>query len=138
MRILIADDEPRVRSALRLLLHQESGASEIFEAGDGEAVLRCAAKRRLDLVILDWNLPKTGGYTALKALRAAQPDVAIIVLNSQSETRNAALATGANAFVSKTDPPERLLATITMLDKGSAALPSGSRRGEIQCINQVL
>lgn len=115
MRILIADEEPRVRSALRLLLHQDSGASEIFEAGDGEAALRCAAKKHLDLVILDWNLPKTGGYTALKALRAAQPEVVIIVLNSQSETRTTALATGADAFVSKADPPERLLAAIATL-----------------------
>lgn len=115
MRILIADDEPRVRSALRLLLHQESDASEIYEAGDGAAMMRCAAIKHLDLVILDWDLPKMGGYTALKALRAAQPGVAIIVLNSQSETRYTALATGADAFVSKGDPPERLLATIANL-----------------------
>ena len=122
MRILIADDEPRVRSALRLLLRQESDSSEIYEAGDGEAMMRCAAKRHLDLVIMDWNLPKTGGYTALKALRAAQPDVAIIVLNSRSETRHTALATGADAFVSKGDPPERLLATIAMLEKRTSDL----------------
>lgn len=115
MQILIADDEPRVRSALRLLLRQESDAAEIFEAGNDEAMMRCVARRHLDLVILDWNLPQMGGHTALKALRAAQPDVAIIVLNSQSETRHAALVTGADAFVSKADPPERLLATIANL-----------------------
>lgn len=115
MQILIADNEPRVRSALRLLLHQESSAAAVFEASDSEAVLRCAAKKHLDLVILDWNLPKTGGYTTLKALRAAQPHVAIIVLSSQSEMRHTALATGADAFVSKADPPERLLATIANL-----------------------
>ena len=115
MRILIADDEPRVRSALRLLLHQESCTSEIDEAGDAEAMMRCAARKHLDLVILDWNLPKMGGYTALKTLRAVQPDVAIVVLSGQSEMRNAALATGADAFVSKGDPPERLLATIANL-----------------------
>ena len=126
MRILIADDEPRVRSALRLLLHQESGTSEIFEAGDVEAVLRCAEKRHLDLVILDWNLPKTGGYTALKALRAVQPHVAIIVLNSRSEARHSALATGADAFVSKGDPPERLLATIATLGKHPTEITKGS------------
>jgi DNA-binding NarL/FixJ family response regulator len=116
MRILIADDEPRVRSALRLLLRQESRTSEIYEAGDGEALIRYAVKKHFDLVILDWNLPKTGGYAALKALRATQPDVAILVLNSHSETRHAALATGADAFVSKADPPERLLETIALLD----------------------
>jgi len=115
MQILIADDEPRVRSALRLLLRQESDTAEIFEADNSEAMMRCIARRHLDLVILDWNLPHLGGHTALKALRAAQPDVAIIVLNSQSETRYAALATGADAFVSKADPPERLLATIANL-----------------------
>mgnify|MGYP001053226574 CR=1 FL=1 len=115
MQILIADDEPRVRSALRLLLRQESDAAEIFEAGNGEAMMHFAVNRHLDLIILDWNLPQIGGQIALKALRAVQPDVVIIVLNSQSETRNMALATGANAFVSKTDPPERLLATIANL-----------------------
>ena len=78
-------------------------------------MMRCAASRHLDLVILDWELPKTGGYTALKSLRAAQPDVAIIVLNSQAGTRHVAVATGANAFVSKADSPERLLATIANL-----------------------
>jgi DNA-binding NarL/FixJ family response regulator len=112
MRILIADDEPRVRSALRLLLRQYPGVVVVGEAGNVERALELAARHRPDLVLLDWDLPGRGGPAALDGLHAAQQGLTVIALSGRSEARRAALDAGVDAFVSKGDPPERLLATL--------------------------
>ena len=88
MRIMLADDQPKVRLALRLMLEQQEGIGEIDEAVDGD-----------DLLALE----------LLPALLETCPDLYVITLSSHPEARPAALAAGANAFVSKTDPPDDLL-----------------------------
>ena len=55
MRVLIADDEPRVRSALRLLLRQHPDITVAGEADNVELALELATKQRPDLVLLDWD-----------------------------------------------------------------------------------
>jgi DNA-binding NarL/FixJ family response regulator len=54
----------------------------------------------------------SSGQVLLSALRAVRPDLPVIVLSGRSEMRRAALGAGSDAFVSKCDPPERLLAAI--------------------------
>ena len=119
MRVLIADDQPQVRSALRLLLNQEQGVRVVGEAGDAEQALELAAVWRPDLVLLDWELPGQGTLSApdspeclLPALRTCCPRAKVVALSGRPEARQAALAAGADAFVSKGDPPERLLAAV--------------------------
>jgi len=55
--ILIADDQPRVRHALRLLLEQEPGVNVVGEAAEAKTLLAQVAARCPDLVLLDWGLP---------------------------------------------------------------------------------
>lgn len=120
MRVLIADDQPHVRSALRLLLGQEPGVTIVGEAEDVEQALRLAAGQQPDLVLLDWELPgrSTAGASAgvgqclLPALRARRPCLKVVVLSGRPEARQAALAAGADVFVSKGDPPEWLFAAL--------------------------
>lgn len=120
MRVLIADDQPQVRSALRLLLKQERGVTVVGEAEDVEQALVLAAAWRPDVVLLDWELPdlrvagpaKTAGGRLLPALVTACPQVKVVALSGRPEARQAALASGADFFVSKGDPPERLLEAI--------------------------
>jgi len=120
VRVLIADDQPQVRSALQLLLKQEPGVAVVGEAENVEEALELAAVRRPDLVLLDWELPgrQTAGLPKktkpglLPALRARCPHMKIVALSGRPEARQAALAAGADVFVSKGDPPERLLAAV--------------------------
>lgn len=120
MRVLIADDQPQVRSALRLLLKQEPGVAVVGEAENVEEALELATARRPDLVLLDWELPglraadlsKKAKLGLLPALRARCPRVKVVALSGRPEARQAALAAGADVFVSKGDPPERLLAAV--------------------------
>jgi DNA-binding NarL/FixJ family response regulator len=112
MRVLLADDQMKVRSALRLLLEQEPGLSVVGEAAEAEDLLAQVRTEYPDLVLLDWELPDQGGAATLAGLRAARPGPMVIALSGRPEARRAALAAGADAFVSKGDPPERLLAAV--------------------------
>lgn len=110
--ILIADDQPRVRHALRLLLEQELAPEAVDEAAEAKTLLAQVAASCPDLVLLDWGLPGMAAPDLLIALRQTRTALTIIVLSGQPEAEEKALAAGADAFVSKADPPERLLAAI--------------------------
>jgi DNA-binding NarL/FixJ family response regulator len=112
MRVLLADDQTKVRSALRLLLEQEPGLSVVGEAVEAEDLLAQVEATQPDLVLLDWELPGLRTDDRLSVLRALCPQLKVIALSGQPEARRAALSAGADAFVSKGEPPERLLAAV--------------------------
>ena len=112
MRIILADDQPKVRLGLRLLLEQEEWASVVGEAVEAEGLLALAEAAQPDLVLLDWSLQASAAVDLLPALRAHCPSLIVIVLSGQPGIEDHALEAGADAFVSKADPPEKLLAAI--------------------------
>jgi DNA-binding NarL/FixJ family response regulator len=112
MRVLLADDQAKVRSALRLLLEQQPDIEVLGEAVDTTGLLDWLKVTRPDLVLLDWELPDLTSEV-LPVLRERHPSLRVIALSGRPEARQAALAAGVNAFVSKADPPEWLLAAVT-------------------------
>lgn len=112
MRILIADGQDRVRFALRVLLAQQPGLHVVGEATRGEELLAQASVTVPELVLVDWELPGLAEAGGLPALRKLCPAVQVVVLSNRPGVRQAALAGGVDAFVSKGDPPERLLAVL--------------------------
>jgi DNA-binding NarL/FixJ family response regulator len=124
MRILLADDQPEVRSALRLLLEHEVGKWEVSgEVEDARGLLEQVGEHRCDLVLLDWELPglhpclgkapiRSDGRV-LSALRILHPAIQIIALSGRAEARQESTIAGADVFVSKGDPPGSLLETLT-------------------------
>jgi len=112
IRILLADDQAKVRSALRLVLEQQPGFSILGEAVDATGLLDWVKAVCPDLVLLDWELPGLETDSLLSALRARCPHLKVIALSVRPEARRAALEAGVDAFVSKVDPPERLLAAV--------------------------
>ena len=112
IRLVIADDQIQVRSALRLFLEQAGGFAVVGEADDVVAALALVAQQQPDLLIVDWELPGGGGMTVLEAVRRAAPGSRVLVLSGLPEARRAALQAGADGFVSKGDPPERFLAAV--------------------------
>jgi DNA-binding NarL/FixJ family response regulator len=111
MHILLADDQAEVRSALRLLLEQEPGIAVVGEAAEAGMLLTQEAACLPDLVFLDWELPGSQATKLLRVLRS-RSHLIVIALSGRPEARQAALDAGADAFVSKGDPPEQLLATL--------------------------
>jgi CheY-like chemotaxis protein len=114
VRILVADNDARVRSALKTLLKQEPGLV-IAECSDLESLVVQVKEFKPDLVLLDWVLQGRPATALLFAAHAADPWPKMIVLSGRPESEQAALAAGADAFVCKADPPERLLSTLHKL-----------------------
>jgi DNA-binding NarL/FixJ family response regulator len=112
MRILLADGESNVRYGLRALLEERSAFEIVGEAADAEELLAQVEAACPDLVLLSWELPGLAEAGLLAALRRACDHLYVIVLSGRPETRQAILDAGADAFVSKGDPPEQLLVAI--------------------------
>lgn len=116
MRVVLADDQSWLRSAIRFLLEQMADIETVGEAVDAQHLRRLALDVRPDLVLLDWELPGmqvSGQRRALLGdLRVQNPNIQIIVMSGRPESSRTALAAGANAFVSKADPPEQFLAAL--------------------------
>jgi len=112
MRILLSDDQTQVRFALRMLLERQPGVEIVGETVAAGELLDRAKATCPDVVLVSWELPGLGERDSLSALRQGCPDLIVIALSGRPEARRAALEAGADAFVSKTDPPERLLALI--------------------------
>ena len=96
---------------MRALLEQRPGLDIVGEAADAKSLIAQVGSSCPDMVLLDWNLR---GLTAdsLLTLRCACLGMYVIALSSRPEEREAAMEAGVDAFVSKVDSPERLLATI--------------------------
>jgi DNA-binding NarL/FixJ family response regulator len=112
MRILIADPQPKVRFALRVLLEQQTRLEVVGEAGDAEGLLGQVEDACPDAVLLGWELAGIPLEHLMHKLRQACPKLIVIALSGRLEAKRAAIALGADAFVSKSNPPEQLLTAI--------------------------
>lgn len=114
MRILIADDNLEIRSALRLLIEQEPGMTVITEAVDATTLTASAAATQPDLILLDMDLAGCDAVNGniIETLRQIDGRAAIVLMSSRSEDRSAALRAGADSFVCQGDGPGRLLAVL--------------------------
>lgn len=112
MRILIADNQPKVRFALRVTLERQPGFKTIGEVIDAADLLAQAKAVCPDLAIVDWELPGMTIAELIAALRHECRALRVIVLSSRPETREHALAAGGDAFVCKCDSPDELLLAI--------------------------
>jgi DNA-binding NarL/FixJ family response regulator len=115
LRVLIADDDPGVCSAIQLLLQENTNSRVVGIADSAAKVIDRTKSEALDLVLLDWELPGCRGADLVREIRWLSPGVSVIVLHSRPLMRRPALAAGADDFVSKGDPPERLLAALQKL-----------------------
>lgn len=118
MNILLVDDHAIVRDGLRRLL-EASLAAAVFEADNGQDALAETGKRRIDLVVLDLNLPGLGGLELLRRL-VQTGRVKVLVLSMHAEPLYAARAldAGAAGYVSKNASPDELLAAVQRVVAG--------------------
>jgi DNA-binding NarL/FixJ family response regulator len=125
MGILLADDQPEVRRALAALLQRQPGVKVVGEAVDAADLLAQVKTVNPGTVLLDWELPGNSHAGLMSALRGARPDLVVIALSGRPEARQDALLAGVDAFVSKADPPEKLLRTIELVGANGDCSNSG-------------
>jgi len=113
--IVLADDQYEVRTALKCILEDQVDfhlASEVTTAADLLANLQVGCP---DLILLDWELPGMKAIDLLARAREVCPEFKLIALSVRPEACAEARAAGVHGFVSKGDPPERLLGEVRRL-----------------------
>jgi CheY-like chemotaxis protein len=124
MSILVADDVPSVRRLLRMILEP---AHVVIEAGDGDQALRQLIDHRPDVAILDVSMPERTGLDVCRQLRQdpriATTGVIVITANGTQTDRSAALAAGADHFLTKPFSPGSI---ITLVEEMIAARSTDS------------
>ena len=111
-RLVIADDRPRARRALRALLATCTEFEVVGEAEDGQEAVASVERLRPNLILLDVRMPRLDGITATTRIKSRWPGVRIVAHSVAPDQREAALAAGADAFVVKGGPVEELLAAL--------------------------
>lgn len=101
MRLVIADDQPAVRSALRLLIDQEPNVEVLAETASATGLLRKVGALQFDILLLDWELPGLSPEQIVRLVHFEQPHVHIVAMSSRPEAREAALAAGVTTFLGK-------------------------------------
>lgn len=114
LNILLVDDAPSVRQALRWLVEEIPGFQIVGEAADGDTAVRLSHDLMPDVVILDIDLPQKNGFRVTRLLKERAPHIQIIVLSGHGDekTRQLAADVGADGFVEKSDGWQALLAQL--------------------------
>ncbi len=107
------DDDTHIRELVRVFLQTEG--FDVAEAADGVQALKQLETVKADLVIVDIMMPNMDGITAIQTLRKMNPVVKIIAISGLITNREAALAAGAQVFLSKPYNLEELLSTVHAL-----------------------
>ncbi|TDE41704.1 response regulator transcription factor [Nonomuraea mesophila] len=120
IRVVIADDQPAVRDALRLTLDGEPDIEVVGEAADGDEAVRQALWRRPDVVVMDLRMPFVDGIAAIRRLSAVETPPRVLALTTfdTDEYLFGALQTGASGFLLKDSDPELLLRAVRALHRG--------------------
>lgn len=126
--ILIVDDNAQLRAFLRDIVAVESDLHVVGEAADGAEAMRLAQELRPDIMLLDLIMPGVNGLEVLRWIKAERPEIKVIIVTVHDEDayRQAAEASGADAFLLKKTLGTTLLPTIQRL-RGSLALPQASQ-----------
>lgn len=122
--IMIVEDHPTMREAMRLILEHEG--FEIREAPDGAAALAMARAQPPDLMFLDLNIPGTSGADVLSELKgdSATKSVRVIIVTATGEEgRDFVLSLGADEYFTKPFSPTALLRTVERVLQGEAKPP---------------
>ncbi len=128
LTIIIADDHPLFRGALRQAISGMAGEHHIAEAGDFAAAHQAAMEHPgADLMLLDLAMPGVSGFSGLMALRAEFPNLPVVIVSASDDgaTVHRALQLGASGFISKSSGIDEIRQAISAVMEGDIATPPG-------------
>jgi DNA-binding NarL/FixJ family response regulator len=141
IRVLLVDDDPLVRSGLRLMLGGAPDLEVVAEAADGSEVAPLVAEHAPDVVLMDIRMPGTDGLAATEELRGGAasaashpPEVLVLTTFHTDEHVLRALRAGAAGFLLKDTPPQEIVTAVRKVVAGEPVLSPAVTR---QLIDRV-
>jgi len=143
VKILVADDDPDIRDVLRLSLEEEN--YEVIEAKDGEEALKIITTRPLDLVLLDYKMPKLDGREVCAKVKSdlLLRHLPIIMVTAKGDINDkvGGIEAGADDYIVKPFEPKELLARIRMIlrrtERDLEANPLTRLPGNVSILNEL-
>lgn len=128
--VVIADDHPIVRSAIKQTLAKESELELVGEASDGRALLDLCGSRKPDMAIIDLKMPGMNGFDTVSEIRRLFPSVRVVVFSGylDKENQHRAIEAGAHASVCKTESTKdviRILRSVMNGERYHSAVDNG-------------
>ena len=122
--VLLADDHPLVRRGFRRLLEDDPAIAVVGEASTGEEALTLGEALRPHVIVMDSAMPGMGGIAATRAIRAAVPDIRVLMLSMHSEETlvRQALDAGASGYVLKSALDLDLAAAVKRVHAGEQVI----------------
>ncbi|GGT74704.1 response regulator [Streptomyces lateritius] len=131
VRVVLTDDQPLVRTALRMVIAEVPDLEVVGEAGNGAEAVELAASLRPDVIVMDLRMPGTDGIEATRTITAEPGPSRVLVLTTFDDDDHVygALRAGASGFLVKDMGLDEILAAIRVVAAGDALIaPSVTRR----------
>ncbi|MFE6052391.1 response regulator [Kitasatospora sp. NPDC056446] len=123
-RVLVADDQTVVREGIVMLLGLLPGIEVVGAAGDGEEAVALVERYHPDVVLMDLRMPRCDGVEATRRIRAAHPEVEVVVLTTYADDDSLfpALQAGARGYLTKDAGADQIARAIADVRSGAAGL----------------
>jgi two-component system, NarL family, response regulator LiaR len=123
-RIVVADDHPLFRCAIRDLLNRHSDLGVVGEAADGRAALELCRRLHPQLVLMDVRMPQMDGLAATRTIKREFPDIAVLILTSfeDSDYLFEAIKAGAAGYILKATSPREIIESVRGVLSGESPL----------------
>lgn len=136
LRILIADDSPDFRKSVRMMLAFERDVEVVAVARDGQEALEMARNLRPDVAVLDVNMPRVDGLTAIQLMTKISPATVCVVMSSEAEREmlRKAMSAGVRDYLIKPFTPEEF---ITAVRRAAAQSVEAQQKAEAARVAQA-
>ncbi|MEU1587125.1 response regulator transcription factor [Micromonospora sp. NPDC005710] len=130
VRVVLVDDQPLIRSALRILIADSGDLTTVGEAGTGDEAVSVVSRTRPDVVVMDIRMPGMDGIEATRRVMAAPdaPRVLILTTFDDDEYVYAALRAGASGFLVKDTGLDEILGAIRVIAAGEGLMAPRATR----------
>lgn len=130
IRVVIADDHPVVRDGLTVLLGLQPDVVVVGQAADGEEAVAVALETRPDVVLMDLRMPRLAGISAIRRIRAVDPEIRFVVLTTYVDEAEVAEAfqAGALGYLTKDAARQEIHAALLAAAEGRGPVSRGAQR----------
>ncbi|WP_293760204.1 response regulator transcription factor [uncultured Aquitalea sp.] len=125
--VVIVDDHPAICLAVKSVLESSGKYKVVADCDNGQSAIETMRENRVDLMVVDLNIPRIGGLDLIKRLKTQQPDTKMLVLSAHDESVYASrsMQAGADGYVSKTRDLGSVVSAADVVMAGYSFFPRG-------------